>query len=222
MTSLIVEEKPKSYVSEAYRTLRTNLQFSYFDKDLKKILITSAGPGEGKSTTAINLALTMAQAGNRVILIDCDLRKPTLHKKFKISNRFGLSNLIAENLKLADVIVQHNPNFFIVPSGVIPPNPSEMLASYKMKEFLESLQSIFDCIILDTPPVLPVTDAQVLSTMVDGVIITTAAEQTSKDALIKTKELLDNVNANILGVVLNKVKIRSGKKNGYYYYYEYK
>lgn len=216
---LIVQDNPKSPVSEAYRTLRTNIQFSSFDNELDTILVTSSGPSEGKSTTSSNLALSMAETGKKVLLIDCDLRKPSIHKKFNISNNKGLSNLLIGQFKFDDVAQKYSDNVCILTSGTVPPNPSEMLASKKMKQFLEEARKIFDFIILDTPPVVAVTDAQLLSTMVGGVLLVIAAGQAEIAAAEKAKELLEHVNANIIGVVINKAEVTSGKKYGYYHYY---
>ncbi|WP_026882545.1 CpsD/CapB family tyrosine-protein kinase [Clostridium akagii] len=216
---LIVQDNPKSPISEAYRTLRTNIQFSNFDEDLNTILVTSSGPGEGKSTTAANLALSMAETGKKVLLIDADLRKPSLHKKFNISNNKGISNLLIGQFKFADVAQRYTENLYLLTSGTIPPNPSEMLSSKKMKIFLEEAKGNFDFIILDTPPVVAVTDAQLLSTMVGGVLLVVAAGQAEVAAAQKAKELLENVKANIIGVVLNKAEIGNGKNYGYYHYY---
>jgi capsular exopolysaccharide synthesis family protein len=217
--ALIVQKNSKSHVSEAYRTLRTNIQFSSFESDIKTILVTSSGPSEGKSTTSGNLALTFAQSGKRVLLVDCDLRKPSVHKKFMISNQIGLSNLLIEGLKLEDVAVKYMDNLQILTSGTIPPNPAEMLGSKKMMAFINEMKSNFDYIILDTPPVIAVTDAQVLSTMADGVLIVICSGEAEKEAAERAKALLLNVKANILGVVLNKVELKSRKGYGYYYYY---
>lgn len=216
---LIVQDNPKSPISEAYRTLRTNIQFSNFDNKLSTILITSPGPSEGKSTTASNLALTLAENGSKVLIIDCDLRKPSLHKKFNISNSRGLSNLLIGQYKFTDVAQKYTDNLYILTSGTIPPNPSEMLSSKKMGLFLEEAKAKFNYIILDTPPVIAVTDAQILSTMVDGVLLVVAAGQAEIAASQKAKELLENVNANIVGVVLNKAEVKKNKNYGYYHYY---
>ena len=216
---LIVQDNPKSPISEAYRTLRTNIQFSSFDNELDIILVTSSGPREGKSVTSANLALAMAEVGKRVLLIDCDLRRPSIHKKFNISNNKGLSNLLIGQFKFDEVAQKYTENMYILTSGTVPPNPSEMLASNKMKLFLEEAKGKFDFIIIDSPPVVAVTDAQLLSTMVGGVLLVVAAGQAEIAATIKTKELLDNVKANIIGVVLNKAEITGGKKYGYYHYY---
>lgn len=216
---LIVQENPKSPISEAYRTLRTNIQFSNFDEKLSTIMVTSSGPSEGKSTTSSNLALTLAETGSKVLLIDCDLRKPSLHKKFQISNNRGLSNMLIGQHKFTDVAQKYTENLTILTSGTIPPNPSEMLSSKKMKLFLEEAKSNFKYIILDTPPVIAVTDAQILSTMADGVLLVIASGQAEITAAQKAKELLEHVKANILGVVLNKADIGKNKNYGYYHYY---
>jgi len=217
---LIVEKEPKSIAAEAYRTLRTNIQYSSFDKDIKTILVTSSGPSEGKSTTTGNLALTMAQSDKKVLIVDCDLRKPTVHKKFSISNEKGLSNYLIGEVELDDVIVKYSENLYLLTSGTIPPNPAEMLSSKKMKEFLDLMKEKFDTVIIDSPPVLAVTDAQILSTEVEGVLLVAASGQTEKEALIRAKELLLKVKANILGVILTRVPQDSGK-GGYTYYYYY-
>jgi capsular exopolysaccharide synthesis family protein len=216
---LIVQDNPKSPISEAYRTLRTNIQFSSFDNELDTILVTSSGPSEGKSITSANLALSMAEVDKKVLLIDCDLRKPSIHKKFNLSNSKGLSNLLIGQFKFDEVAQKYNDNMCILTSGTVPPNPSEMLASKKMKQFLDEAKKIFDFIILDTPPVVAVTDAQLLSTMVGGVLLVVAAGQAEIGAAEKAKELLNNVKANIIGVVLNKAEVTGGKKYGYYHYY---
>lgn len=216
---LITEKDPKAIASEAYRTLRTNIQYSSFDKEIKTILVTSTAPAEGKSTTCGNLALTMAQADKRVLVIDCDLRKPTVHKKFTISNEKGVSNFLIGQTALEEVVYKYSDNLYLLPSGTIPPNPSEMLSSKKLKEFLETLKEEFDCIIIDSPPVMAVTDAQILSTIVDGVLLVAASGQTEKEGLLKAKDQILKVNGNLLGVVLTKMPMKKGKGYGNYYYY---
>lgn len=213
---LIVEKEPKSIAAESYRTLRTNIQYSSFDKEYRVIVVTSSEPGEGKSTTASNLALSMAQGEKKVILIDCDLRKPSLHKKFKISNLVGLSDVIIGKAELATAIHRYNKNLVVLTSGKIPPNPSEMLSSKAMTNLLESLKDTFDYIILDTPPVQVVTDSQILSTKADGTILVVRSEKTKRDSVQNAINLLRKVNANIIGTVLNGVDIT---RNKYYYYY---
>lgn len=216
---LITEKNPKAIASEAYRTLRTNIQYSSFDKEMKTILVTSTGPAEGKSTTCGNLALTMAQADKRVLVIDCDLRRPTIHKKFIISNEKGVSNFLIGETGLDEVVHKYSDNLYLLPSGTIPPNPAEMLSSKKLKEFLVKVKEGFDCIIIDSPPVMAVTDAQILSTIVDGVLLVAASGQTEKEGLVKAKEQLLKVNGNLLGVILTKMPMKKGKGYGNYYYY---
>ena len=212
----IVEKEPKSIAAESYRTLRTNIQYSSFDKEYRVIVVTSSEPGEGKSTTAGNLALSMAQDNKKVILIDCDLRKPSIHKKFKISNLVGLSDVIVGKEELTKGVHRYNKNLVILTSGKLPPNPSEMLSSKTMSSLLESLKETFDYIILDTPPVQAVTDSQILSTKADGTILVVRAERTKKESVQNAVNLLKKVNANIIGTVLNGV---DGSRNKYYYYY---
>ncbi|MHB9941085.1 capsular biosynthesis protein [Clostridium sporogenes] len=219
---LITVKEPKSPISEAYRTLRTNIQFSSFDEKIIVIFVTSSTPGEGKSTTSANLAITMAQNGAKTILVDCDLRKPNIHKLFNLSNTRGLSNLLIEDNAMDKVIQQSGiEDLHILTSGLKPPNPSELLSSTKMKKFVEMSKKYYDYIILDTPPVGVVTDAQLVSQYSDGGILVTASGQVEIESAIRAKELLGKVNARILGVVLNKVDTDSGSGYRYYnYYYE--
>ncbi|MDI9217081.1 MULTISPECIES: CpsD/CapB family tyrosine-protein kinase [Clostridium] len=212
----IVEKEPKSIAAESYRTLRTNIQYSSFDKEYRVIMVTSSEPGEGKSTTAGNLALCLAQGDKKVILIDCDLRKPSIHKKFKVSNIIGLSDVIIGKEELVAAIHRYNQNLVILTSGKIPPNPSEMLSSKAMTTLIEELKNNFDYIILDTPPVQAVTDSQILSTKADGTILVVRAEKTKKDSVENAINLLKKVKANIIGTVLNGV---DNGRNKYYYYY---
>lgn len=212
----IVEKEPKSIAAESYRTLRTNIQYSSFDKDYKVIMVTSSEPGEGKSTTSGNLALCLAQGDKKVVLIDCDLRKPSIHKKFKVSNIVGLSDVIIGKEELVAALHRYNKNLVILTSGKIPPNPSEMLSSKAMTALIENLKENFDYIILDTPPVQAVTDSQILSTKADGSILVVRSEKTKKESVQNAIGLLKKVNANIIGTVLNGV---DNSKNKYNYYY---
>lgn len=212
----IVEKEPKSIAAESYRTLRTNIQYSSFDKEYKVIMVTSSEPGEGKSTTSGNLALCLAQGEKKVILVDCDLRKPSLHKKFKISNIVGLSDVMIGKEELVTAMHRYNNNLVILTSGKIPPNPSEMLSSKAMTTLLDKLKQNFDYIILDTPPVQAVTDSQILATKADGAILVVRAERTKKDSVQNAISLLKKVNANIIGTVLNGL---DNSRNKYYYYY---
>ncbi|WP_411169799.1 CpsD/CapB family tyrosine-protein kinase [Clostridium sp. MB05] len=212
----IVEKEPKSIAAETYRTLRTNIQYSSFDKEYRVIMVTSSEPGEGKSTTSGNLALCLAQGDKKVILIDCDLRKPSIHKKFRISNIIGLSDVIIGKEDLTTAMHRYNKNLVILTSGKIPPNPSEMLSSKSMTNLIENLKENFDYIILDTPPVQAVTDSQILSTKADGTILVVRAEKTKKDSVQNAVSLLKKVNAHVIGTVLNGV---DNSRNKYYYYY---
>jgi capsular exopolysaccharide synthesis family protein len=212
----IVENKPKSIVAEAYRTLRTNIQYSSFDKKIKTIVVTSAEMAEGKSTVAGNIALSFAQNEKKVILVDCDLRKPSVHKNFKASNLVGVSEVLLGKVILQDALQRRNDNFYFLTSGKIPPNPSEMLASLAMTKLIEILKEEFDIVVLDTAPLKAVTDAQILSTKVDGTILVVRAARTKRDVVVEAKNLLDKVGANIIGTVLQAVENTRGK---YYYYY---
>ncbi|WP_058953371.1 CpsD/CapB family tyrosine-protein kinase [Clostridium tyrobutyricum] len=219
---LITIKDPKSPISESYRTLRTNIQFSSVDNEVQTIMITSSGPGEGKSTTASNLAIVMAESGAKTIIIDCDHRKPILHKKFLVSNRTGLSDVLAGKAEFQDAVINtgiDNLNLDLLTSGTKPPNPSGLLASKRMKTFIEDLKDKYRYIIIDTPPIIAVTDAQIVSTYVDGSILVVASSQADRDAAQKAKRLLEKVNANILGTVLNKVEAKGKGYYGYYYSY---
>lgn len=213
---LIVEKNSNSISAEAYKTLRTNIQYSSFDKEIKTILVTSTIPGEGKSTIAGNLALSFAQQDKKVLVIDCDLRKPALHKMFKLSNFKGLSDVIVGNSDLEKTMYNYRDNFDILTSGKIPPNPSEILASNAMTMLLEKLKTMYDIIIIDSAPLQAVTDAQIISNKVDGTLLVIRAGLTKREAILQAKELLNQVNAKIIGVVLNGAENNSEK---HYYYY---
>jgi polysaccharide chain length determinant protein (PEP-CTERM system associated) len=219
-SNLITHFAPKSPVSESYRTFRTNIQFTNLDSPPQSILITSPGPGEGKSTTVANLAITFAQMGTKTLLMDTDFRRPVLHSIFGLEKEIGITNYLVGKAPLEVVIKKTAvPNLDIVTCGVIPPNPSELLASEKMKMFLEQLKTEYQMILFDSPPVIAVTDAAVLSLLLDGVVLVASARQTSQQALTRAKTLLENVKAKMLGVVLNKVEAKSTYGSYYYYYY---
>jgi capsular exopolysaccharide synthesis family protein len=210
----------KTTVSEAFRSLRTNLQFTSVDRKVKSILITSSLPNEGKSTIIKNLAYALAMTGVKVIVVDCDLRNPTVHQMFKIPNMGGLTNIIVEDDRYEKYVISDKEfdNLGIITSGPIPPNPSELIGSNRMKGFLDKLKENYDYVLLDAPPVLLVTDPTVLAPVVDGVILVIQANKTEIEATKRAKEILTNLKANILGAVLNKVK---EQRSGYYYYYYY-
>ncbi|MFC5703560.1 CpsD/CapB family tyrosine-protein kinase [Cohnella faecalis] len=217
---IVVHSNPKSPASEAYRNLRTNIQFSAIDEQVRTIMVTSAGPGEGKSTTSCNLAATYAQTEQKVLLIDADLRKPTVHHTFGCSNRFGLTHVLTNQCQYKEVILEsYVPNLSILPAGAIPPNPSELLASNRMRAFIDEIKKEFDIIIIDSPPVIAVTDAQIVATRCDGVVLVVDYGNVKIAQAQKAKEKLEHVNARILGVVMNNVK-RSVKDEYYYYYGE--
>lgn len=211
-----LEEKPKSIASEAYRSIRTNIQYSSLDNEIRSMVVTSAEPGEGKTTTVCNLAFAFAQSEKKTIIIDCDLRKPSIHKAFRLSNLIGLSDVLVGNIELDEAVNNYSDNLRILTSGKIPPNPSEMLDSKAMELLLEIIKSKYNVIIIDSPPIQAVTDAQILATKVDGVILVVKAESTNRNSVLQAKDLLNKVRGNILGVILNKVENIKGK---YYYYY---
>lgn len=214
---LIVHEDAKSPIAEAYRTLRTNIQFSKTDGELKIIMFTSSGPGEGKSTTIANTAVALAQSGKKVILMDCDLRKPVQHKIFGKKNR-GLTNILVEELPIDEFIQDTQiENLRVLTSGPIPPNPSELLGSRKMQELIDYLKTQVDYLIIDAPPVIAVTDACVLAAKVDGITLVVNSGSIRPEMAKKAKDLLLKANGHLLGVVLNRVEI--DEEHAYYYYY---
>lgn len=214
---LITKYDPKSPISEQYRTIRTNILFSSIDEEIRTIMVTSSGPGEGKSTTTANMAVVFAQQGKTVLLVDADLRKPTVHYTFNTLNTSGLTSVLTNQISLMEAVQPNDEkNLFILPSGPIPPNPSELLSSRAMQHFIEQALEEFDMILFDTPPVLAVTDAQILANICQGSVLVVSSGTTEKDSLIKTKELLSSSNGRILGIVLNNKKL--DKNNTYYYY----
>lgn len=214
---IVVYNSPKSPYAEAYRTIRSNIQFSSTDREIKCLMITSSGPEEGKSLTCVNLAVAFASAGCKVLLIDADLRKPNLHKIIKIDKKDGLTNILSKHNDYKGFVSKTEvTGLDVLFCGPVPPNPSEMLSSKSMKSLIEQVRNDYDMVIVDTPPVGLVTDAQILSTLVDGVILVVASEKAKVESVRKAKELLQNVNSNILGVILNRVR-----KKGKDYYYGY-
>lgn len=216
--SLVSLIDPSSPVAEQYRTIRTNIQFaSSADQHVKTLVVTSSGPSEGKSLTAANLAAVFAQTGQKTLLVDADLRKPTIHKTFQLSNKAGLSTVLSTGASPEETAQKTAvENLSILTSGPKPPNPSELLGSAKMTQIMGEARELFDIIIFDMPPVVTVTDAQIMSSKADGTLLVVRENWTRKDALSKAKELLDLVNARVLGVIYNGSE--QDKDKGYYYY----
>ncbi|GMK39902.1 tyrosine protein kinase [Paenibacillus sp. CCS19] len=210
-----------SPISEAYRKLRTNLKYSESERALKLLMVTSASAKEGKSTTAVNLATVYAQAGQRVLLLDCDMRKPTVHKTFALSNRNGLSQVLSGQSEWVDAVQPTRiKNLQVLTSGPIPPNPSELLDATRMDGLLEQLRERYDMVLIDTPPVLAVSDAQIMATRCDGVLLVVNARGAKRREAIKAREALLLVQARIVGVALNGTPPKEGY--GYYEYSEQK
>ena len=219
---LITHFSPKSNISENYRSIRTTLLLSSPDDKLKSMVISSPLSQEGKTSTISNLAVTFAQAGKVVLVVDSDLRKPKLHKIFKIKNLRGLTNYLTDGVEIKDLIKETDvPNLFLINAGPVPPNPVELLGSEKMAEFIRSVKESFDYVFFDSPPLLAVSDALVMGPQIDGVVLTVWGGKTSREALKRTKEKLDQHKIKTVGVILNNVNI---KENDYYYmkhYYKY-
>lgn len=214
---LITKLNPRSPISEQYRTIRTNLQFASVDEDLKTMLVTSPGPGAGKSITTANLAVVYAQQGRKVLLIDADMRKPTVHYTFRLDNLNGLSNILVGESTLTEAIATTEvDNLDIISCGPIPPNPSELLGSRKMRTLIHEANLLYDLIIFDTPPVLAVTDSQILADIVDGALMVVRSNNTENEDAIKAKEALEPAQAKLLGAILND---REKKASNYHYYY---
>ena len=212
----------QSPASEAYKALRTSLLFSTIDQELKTVVITSAGPGEGKSRTAANLAVVLAGAGHKTVLIDADFRRPSQHKIFGRIRNVGLANLILQDVAENEAIVpvEQMPNLWLVTTGPIPPNPSELLGSGRIRELMARLRSAFTYVIIDTPPVNAVTDAAILASVANVTILVVEQARTTFPALEHAKQLLDRVGAHTIGVVMNKVRASAGSYSYGYGYYE--
>lgn len=219
--NLIAHNDLKNPATEAYRVIRTSIQFAQAGKELKTLAVTSCIPNDGKSMTAANLAVVLTQAGKSVLLIDCDMRNPTVHKNFNLSNKVGLSSCISMGTALSDAVQKTSiEGLYALTGGVIPPNPSELLGSEQMKNVLQRAKEQYDYVLIDTPPVMPVTDALIVSRFVDGMILVIASAEIKVEMARDVKNQLQHAGANILGVVLNKVRSEHhGYGYGYYYYY---
>lgn len=220
---LITVAHPKSPISEQFRTIRTNINFMAIDKPIKTLAMTSANVSEGKSTVTDNLAVVWAQTGQKVLLIDSDLRRPTLHATFNKSNQQGLTTILTSGTNSVDLrqIIQESGvnNLDILTAGPIPPNPAELLNSQRMKTLLDTVKSIYDMVIVDVPPMLEVTDTQILSRSLDAVVLVVKQGQTQKLAIKRSVELLRLAKANLLGYVMNDVNTGSDAAYGYGYGY---
>jgi capsular exopolysaccharide synthesis family protein len=220
-TSMIALLNPLSPISENYRRMRTNIQFSRPDENVQVIMVSSSGPGEGKTVTAANLAITMAQAGRPTLYMDADLRRPSGHKMFGINKEPGLVELLFDKHPFDEEVFQSNiDDLSIIPTGSSVPNPAELMGSRKMKEFLNKLRNSYDYIVVDTPPVLAVTDAVILSSLSDATILVVSANETDLHSLERTVDSLRAVDAPIVGTVLNRFDVK--RAYGYYgYRYSY-
>ena len=214
---LITLTDPQSPAAEAYRTLRMNLQFAALDSDLHTLLVTSPGPGEGKTTTLANLAVTMAQIDQRIIVADCDLRKPYLHRLFDVPNGIGLTTMMLDDDALASPPLQETEvdGQRILPSGPLPPRPADLLGSKRMLQVIDELCKEADVVLFDAPPVMAVTDAAVLATRLDGVLLVVSAGDTKRDHAAGALERLRKIHANVVGAVLNNAAMEPSLA-GYY------
>ena len=213
--SPLILRSPKSAVAEAYRVLRTNLIFSSADPTGRVLAITSANPGEGKTTTVANLAASLAINGSRVLAVDADLRRPTMHQHFGITKSPGLSDLIVGKCRPSEAI--HKTQFGglqVLPCGYVPPNPTELLGSASLREILAALRSHYDWVLIDTPPILAMADTSVLSPLMDGIAVVVGAESSSRPAVQRALDQIRSVNGRLIGVILNKVNF---ERNSYYY-----
>ncbi|HDZ12892.1 MAG TPA: polysaccharide biosynthesis tyrosine autokinase [Bacteroidetes bacterium] len=219
---LVTHLRPKSPIAEAYRSLRTQIQYAKSESPIHSILVSSPGPGEGKSTSVTNLAITIAQMGTKTILVDSDLRRPVIHSLFGVQKDVGLTNYLVGNAALEDVIRSTAvDNLYLMTSGVLPPNPAELVGSKRMKALVELLSKQFDYVLFDSPPIIAVTDAIVMAPMVDAVVLVVRSQLTDKNATKRAFELLNNVNAYMPGVLLNDVSSAYIYGSYYYYYYYY-
>jgi capsular exopolysaccharide synthesis family protein len=214
--TLVTINDPHSFLSESYRICRANINYMNIDNNYQVLMLTSSVPSEGKTTTSCNLAITIAQSDKKVLLIDGDLRKSKIHKVFKLNSFPGLTDAIYEKLSLSDIVqhIESVPGLDILVSGKSTPKPAELLGSDSFKKLLNEAKNLYDIIIIDSPPVLTVSDTVIISQLVNGVLLIVAAKETNKDVVLNAKKTLEKVGVNIMGIILTKTKV----KNGNYYY----
>ena len=222
LEKIISIRKPKSPISEGYRGIRTSIEFSNLDKEMKVINVTSSMQGEGKSTVIANLAVNFANLEKKVLLLEGDLRNPSVHRMFNISNINGLTDILLNNKNFAECVhCTEVKNLHILTCGAVPPNPSEILSSKKMKDFINELREYYDYIFIDTPPIGVVTDAGIISTYSDGCVFVVGSKQCDIEMAKIAKKRLEDVGANIIGAVLNKFEAEGNGYNYYNYYYQH-
>jgi capsular exopolysaccharide synthesis family protein len=214
---LVTVLDPNSAASEAYRTLRTNLVYALVDDPPQVIVVTSPGPGEGKSTTCANLGVVLAQAGKDILIVDCDLRKPVVHKFFGLRNLYGIVDVVVGKRELQRVWAEPVEGLKVITVGPIPPNPTELLGTRRFSELLASTRKAFDYVLVDAPPIGPVSDPAILATLGDGVLLVADAQKTRKESVRQAMRSLEVVGAKVLGTVMNNVEVSKSR----YYHYSY-
>ena len=213
----IVEMMPRSISAEAYRSIRTSIQYSSIDKKIKTLVVTSSLASEGKSTVSGNLAYVLSENNNKVLLIDCDLRKPSLHKKFQVSNEKGITDLLINKCTFNEAVKIMSKSVHLITAGTIPPNPAEIVGSKALKDFIDKIAKDYDYVVIDTPPVLAVTDAQLLAAKCDGTVLVVRAKRTKGRFIKAAYNELGKVRANLIGSILNDSDMK--QKYGYYKHY---
>lgn len=212
-TDLVMVQAPRSAAAEAYRTLSTNIQFSSLDRDIRTLLVTSVGPDEGKSIVLANLAITMAEGGKRIVVVDCDLRRPSLHQIFGLQEQPGLTTMMLNESLPVPLQPTELANVSLVASGPLPPNPSELISSERFARVLAAIAGTADVVLVDAPPVSAVTDATILSTRVDGVLLVVDSGRTRRDTARRATDQLQRVGARLLGAVLTNVKAEKAQSD---------
>jgi non-specific protein-tyrosine kinase len=205
-TALVMAQAPRSAAAEAYRTLSTNIQFSSLDREIRSLLVTSVGADEGKSVVLANLAITMAESGRRVVVLDCDLRRPGLHTIFKLPDQPGLTSMMLDESMAPPLHATATENVSLIPTGPLPPNPAELISSERFGRVLAAIGALADIVLVDAPPITAVADATILATRVDGVLLVVDSGRTRRDAARRAKQQLDRVGARVLGATLTNVK----------------